>query len=475
MTPISSNRPVYRHPREPLSLHRERQPSSIVSANLNRVIAIIIAAAATVLPIAGCTAADEPETEKAPFAVAAAQQEQTVRDQAGGDGGDGDNQSALSVQLRTFDELVDALREHYVFSDHHAVPWDDLESRYRTRVLGLLRSSEFPDVVRDMMDELPRDAAVWQSRDERIDRQSTDGRNYEGIGAYVAFRAEPQPRVILLSVMPGSPAERAGLRDHDALLAVDGIPVSVDEGEEVVNRIRGPAGSVVNLTVRTPNAEPRNVAVTRGSVQLTEGANRVRYALLPETNVAYILLPRQSTSTLGAEVAQALTVMGGEVALRGVILDLRIAALGNNWPLDEMLGMFGNGTLGEMYSVAETIPLVIAGQDVAGSQTLPLALLVGRDTEGLPEIFAGALQSVGRAVLFGARTGGYIEASQLVPLPDGSRVMISSTSYRTATGLDVGLAGLEPNLSVSFDWDAVTEQVDPVRSASQAALVGAGG
>ena len=63
----------------------------------------------------------------------------------------------------------------------------------------------------------------------------------------------------------------------------------------------------------------------------------------------------------------------------------------------------------------------------------------------------------------------------LVPLPDGSRAMISSTSYRTATGLDVGLAGLEPNLSVSFDWDAVTEQVDPVRSASQAALVGAGG
>ena len=109
------------------------------------------------------------------------------------------------------------------------------------------------------------------------------------------------------------------------------------------------------------------------------------------------------------------------------------------------------------------------------AQTLPLALLVGRDTEGLPEIFAGALQSVGRAVLFGTRTGGIIEASQLVPLPDGSRVMISSTSYRTSTGHDVGLAGLEPNLSVSFDWDAVTEQVDPVRNASQAALAGAGG
>ena len=453
-------------------MEAERQPASIVSANRYRATAILLAAFA-VLTTAGCTSSDEPEQEKAPFSVAATQQEQAVRDDSSS-GGDGDNQSALSVQLRTFDELMDALREHYVFSEHHAVPWDDLESRYRTKVLSLLRSSEFPDVVREMMKELPHDAAVWQSREERIDRQSTDARNYEGIGAYVAFRSEPQPRVILLSVMPGSPAEQAGLRDHDALLAVDGIPVSVDEGEEVVNRIRGPAGSVVNLTVRTPNASPRNVPVTRGRVQLTEGANRVRYALLPESNIAYILMPRQSTSTLGAEVAQALTVMSGEVALRGVILDLRIAALGNNWPLDEMLTMFGNGTLGEMYSVGETIPLVIAGQDVAGSQTLPLALLVGRDTEGLPEIFAGALQSVGRAVLFGTRTSGFIEASQLVPLPDGSRVLISSTSYRTATGLDVGLAGLEPNLSVSFDWDAVTEQVDPVRNASQTALAGGG-
>ena len=470
---MSSNRPVYRYPREPLSLLAERQPASIVSANRSRAIAILVLAAAAVLPIAGCTAADEPEPEKAPFSVAATQQqEQTVRDGIGSADGD---QSALTIQLRTFDELVDALREHYVFSEHHAVPWDDLESRYRTKVLSLLRSSEFPDVVREMMAELPPHAAVWQSRDERIDRQSTDSRNYEGIGAYVAFRGEPLPRVILLSVMPGSPAERAGLRDHDALLAVDGIPVSVEEGDEVVNRIRGPAGSVVNLTVRTPNAAPRIVPVTRGRVQLTEGANRVRYALLTETDVAYILLPRQSTTTLGAEIAQALTVMSGEVALRGVILDLRVAALGNSWPLDEMLTMFGNGTLGEMYSVGETIPLVIAGQDVAGSQSLPLALLVGRDTEGLPEIFAGALQSVGRAVVFGTRTSGAIEASQLVPLSDGSRVLISSTSYRTATGLDVGLAGLEPNLSVSFDWDAVTEQVDPVRNASQMSLAGAGG
>lgn len=466
--------PVYRRRAVPVSLPQASAPPAgagarTMSARTTRTTLSLLAALPLIVLLAGCGARDEPAAEKAPFTVA--EQAQTVRSQESSD----PTQSLLSVQLRTFDELIGALREHYVYSEHHAVPWDDLESRYRTRVLGLLRGNEFPDVVREMIAELPPDAATWQSRDERIDLQSSDARTYEGIGAYIAFRAEPAPRVILLSVLPGSPAAQAGLRDHDSLLAVDGIPVRREEGEEVVTRIRGPAGSVVTLSVRSPNKPPRDVAVTRGRVQLTDGANRVRYALLPESDLGYLLLPRQTTPALAGEVAQALRLLTQQTALRGVILDLRIAALGGGWPLDEMLTLFGDGSLGEMYSTQETMPVVVAGQDVAGSQSLPLALLIGPDTEGLPEIFAAALQSSGRAVLFGARTSGDIERNHLVQLPDGSRVLIASTSYRTAGGLDVGLGGLEPNLPVRVDWDAVTEQADPVRDASQSALLRVGG
>ena len=465
---MSLGLPVYRRPAEPLSLQGATGPP-IVSAKRRPTANTVLAVLLALLPIIGCGPRDQPPAQKAPFAVA--EQQQVTRSQESSD----ETQSLLSVQLRTFDELIGALREHYVYSEHHAVPWDDLESRYRTKVLSLLRSTEFPEVVRAMIAELPADAAVWQSRDERIDLQSTDALSYEGIGAYIAFRADPLPRVILLSVLPGSPAAQAGLRDHDSLLAVDGIPVRREEGEAVVTRIRGPAGSVVSLSVRSPNEQPRDVAVTRGRVQLTEGANRLRYALLPESDVGYLLLPRQTTSSLVTEVAQSLTLMTQQTALRGVILDLRIAALGGGWPLEEMLTLFADGALGEMYTTQEVLPVEIAGQDVAGSQSLPLALLIGRDTEGLPEIFAAALQSSGRAVLFGSRTSGDIENNHLVSLPDGSRVLISSTSYRTSTGFDVGLSGLEPNLAVRFDWDAVTEQVDPVRDASQVALLRMGG
>ena len=322
---------------------------------------------------------------------------------------------------------------------------------------------------------MPPDAAIWQSRDERIGLQSTDSRHYEGIGAYVAFRAIPTPRVILLSVMSGSPAERAGLRDHDSLLAVDGIPIRREEGEQVVTRIRGPAGSVVTLTVRSPHQPPRDVAVTRGQVQLGEAASRLRFAVLPESDLAYLLFPRQTTATLTTEVVQVLQSVAQQVALRGIILDLRIAAIGDSWPLVEMLTLFADGALGEIYTTQESFPITVTGQDVAGSQTLPLAILIGPDTEGRPEIFAAALQSIGRAVLFGTRTSGDLETLQLVPLPDGSRLFITGTAYRTPALLDVGLNGLEPNLRVGTDWDAVTEAVDPVRDASQAALLRSSG
>ena len=426
---------------------------------------LVAASLAALLLIPGCTRRDEPAGEKAPFAVA--EQQQTTRSEVTEDG----TQSRRDVQLRTFNRLITALREHYVYGDHHAVPWDDLESRYRTRVLGLIREGEFADVMRELINELPPDAALWQSRDERIDLQSSDARHYEGIGAYVAFRASPTPRVILLSVMAGSPAARAGLRDHDSLLAVDGIPIRREEGEQVVTRIRGPAGSVVNLTVRSPNEAPRVVAVTRGQVQLGQATSGLRVGLLPGSDVAYLLFPRQTPATLTTEVVQLLQSLAEQVAVRGLILDLRIAAVGESWPLVEMLTLFSDGALGELYSTQETFPISVTGQDVAGSQTLPLAVLIGSDTEGYPEIFAAALQSVGRAVLFGTRTSGEIETRQLVPLPDGSRLLIASTAYRTPTQLDVGLNGLEPNLRVGFDWDAVTAAVDPVRDASQAALM----
>jgi carboxyl-terminal processing protease len=379
-------------------------------------------------------------------------------------------ESALSVQLRTFDRLIQALEESYVYGSLHAIDWPEIESRYRTRVLGLRQPDGFSSLVRSLIRELPIGAARWESREQRIEIQSTDSRNYEGIGTYIAFRPSPLPRVILLSVMRGSPAEAAGLRDHDSVIAVDGTPVRMDEGANVATRIRGPAGSVVMLTVQSPNAAPRQVPVTRGSVRLNGVFHQVQPRLLPNSNVGYLLFPRQSSPQMAEEVQQSLTLLGAEAPIRGIILDLRIAGFGGGWPLGQLLTIFGDGRLGTIYTASDEQQIVLQGQDVAGSQSVPLAILVGPDTEGRAEMLAAALQSSGRASLFGQRTPGAVEDNAVVQLPDGSRIFIQASSFRTAAGLEIG-SGVAPNVRVGGDWDSVTVTQDAIRDAAVATLL----
>ena len=145
----------------------------------------------------------------------------------------------------------------------------------------------------------------------------------------------------------------------------------------------------------------------------------------------------------------------------GIVLDLRVARSAGSWPLNDMLSIFANGKLGEFYSRKATTPVEIEGVDTGGSQKLPLVLLVGPDTEGSPEIFAAALQDSGRATLIGLPTAGRIFGYNTVPLPDGSRLTLAVTSYKTSTGRDLGENGLEPDLLIKEDWDQVNRENDP--------------
>jgi len=96
-----------------------------------------------------------------------------------------------------------------------------------------------------------------------------------------------------------------------------------------------------------------------------------------------------------------------------------------------------------------------------GELSLPLVILVGPDTEGSPEIFAAALQESGRAAVVGLPTSGNIFGYETVPLPDGSRLTLAISSYKTESGRDLGENGVEPDVIIESDWDEVSEADDP--------------
>jgi carboxyl-terminal processing protease len=420
--------------------------------NAPATIGLIMSMIAALLIVGACTRESADEAQLAPMQDPADQREQIT-----------------SLQVRTFDEMWTLLRDNYVYGDLHGVAWTELRERYRPLVVNLLSREDFPATVRQMLDELPPLAARWETREERIREELEDPSAYEGIGAYVAYRENPTPRIILLSVMPGSPADRSGLRSHEAVTAVNGIPVRREEGPDAVSRIRGPADQPVVLRVNSVDRPPRDVRVIRGRVQLAEVLNPLSYGLLEPGRVGYLLFPRVSSETLVTETVRSLEALAGGGEIGGIILDLRIAS-GLRWPLVPLLSLFSDGDHGEIYTAEGSQPISVDGYDLNGSQAVPLVVLVGPDTEGLPEILAAALQARRRATVVGLKTPGNVESFVDFVLPDGSRLTIMTSAYQSPSGREVGLDGVRPDVPASLDWDDVSERTDPVRNTAVSVL-----
>jgi carboxyl-terminal processing protease len=357
------------------------------------------------------------------------------------------------------EEIRQAVAENFVYPDFGGTDWESEVSLARRRIETGITEDEFGDAVSDLVAALPDGTAGFMTRAERVEAEFQSGTLYEGIGAFVSFRAEPRPRVLLLSIIAGSPAEDAGLRAHDAIYKVDGFPVTEEEGLSIIERVRGPAGTEVLLEVASPGEDAREVMVRR--VRVT-ASDTLKGDLLPP-GIIYVLVPVAVDNTLAERVAGLLQVseMEEQPAL-GLILDLRIAGSGSSWPLTEMLALLGDGAMGQFATRAGEQPIVIPGVDLGNSQSIPLAILVGPDTSGAPEIFAGALQATGRAPLVGLPTNGSVLSFRQLTLSDGSLLTFADSSYITPSGSDLSLTGLTPNLLVQSDWDQVTPESDPV-------------
>lgn len=374
-----------------------------------------------------------------------------------------------ALQLRTFETLWSTVNDNYVYENFAGIDWASVHDERLRQLDTELSSEEFTVVMREMLSELPAGTARLETRQERIEQALVDANSYQGIGAFVAFREQPQPRIILLSVMPNSPAERAGLRAHDAIVAIDGSPIEAEMGLGAIEHIRGEAGTDVILTVRAPDTEPREVTVTRGNVARTP--NRLSWMLL-EDGVGYLLFPPATYTQLSEDLAFALQQMAAQSQLESLILDLRVVTAGNNWPAAALLPLFTDGRIGEFYNRSSSAVAEVDGVfDFANSQHLDLAILVGQDTTGAAEVFAASLQDAADALIVGSPTRGELEGATAYFLPNGSRVIVATTSFRTRDGREIGLLGVEPDIHVPDDWDQVTPNRDNVLAAALEALL----
>ena len=371
----------------------------------------------------------------------------------------GPKTSPQELQTKTFQALWKDLEDNYIYFETENVDWETLHNKYLERIKAGMTSEEFTALIKELESELPEESLLYESRAERIESDTVDASTYEGIGAFVGFDKEPEPHIVLLSVIKGSPADKAGLKAHDSIFGIDGKPILLKEGITAVDRVRGPAGSSVTLNIQSPGSSERAIQVKRGKLTSTD---KLEASNIEGTNYGYLLFPPVAYDALTKDVTQSLQTLTTNRKLEGLILDLRIANSSRGWPLEDLYTIFNSGELGEFYNRSEKQSVQVKGQDMFSSQTVPLVILVGQNTAGFPEIFAAGLQMHKRATLIGGMTPGAVETTSSFYLPDGSQAFIETTSFILPNGDKIGTTGVTPDISIQAGWDEVLPNNDPV-------------
>jgi carboxyl-terminal processing protease len=367
---------------------------------------------------------------------------------------------------RTADAVFELVQTSYIYPELlEEVDWlDYLDSE--------VTPAEYTARIEDLLGKLPADTALWQSREERLasDLAPGLGNGYASIGALVAYRDEPSPRLVILSILPDSPAQLAGLTDHDAITHINGEPIDPDMGILAAQELLGESGSEVTVTVSTPEGFFGDATLTRKFVDPNTN-RRFISGFLPNSGILYIRFPRLGYDGLDINFIQAFQEAALQRTVTAMVIDLRIASTGTGWPLEAMLSAFTDGEAGAFYTRDQEQVLTVEGVNFYNSQTIPLILLVGPDTQGLPEVFAAALQSVERGYVMGMPTPGEIETMAPYPLPDGSTLAVATLSYRDQLGNEIGLTGVIPDLLIEVDWGDVNNNNDILVQTAYQALI----
>jgi carboxyl-terminal processing protease len=240
-----------------------------------------------------------------------------------------------------------------------------------------------------------------------------------------------------------SPAAKAGIRPGDFVRLLDSRPTRDMSALEGQRLLAGPAGSKVKLTIIRggSTAEPHVVELMRETPQTADVKSRQQ-----GDGIGYVRLAsfsRRSIEQLRSQIASL--TKGGATR---VILDVRNTASGDLADGIAAARLFvpsGTLTIRESRSNGQ---VKIAAQKGDGAITVPLTVLVDTGTSGPAEVFAAALAGNKRAELIGERTAGRTGVQELVKLPDGSALWITSTRYLTPAAAQIQAKGLDPDVVV---------------------------
>ncbi len=327
--------------------------------------------------------------------------------------GRGNASNATAVVERDFDEALKLVQDQYV--DGRKLDYNNV---FKSSIIGMLRSLD------------PHSS--YYDREEFDDLKTDQRSEYFGVGASIQnYVYGEQTDTFITATFENSPATRAGLRFGDRIVEVDGVNMTGKSSLEVRDKIRGPRGSTVKLTLeRAADKKIQTVDITRDAVPQPSIPDS--YMLKP--GVGYIDMTRGFNYTTTDELIEALERLHAK-GMTSLVLDLR-----NN----------PGGFLDQAIHVAEVFLkngqriLTQKGRNGFRDNTYesrnsapdltPLVILINENTASASEIVAGAMQDHDRALIVGKTSFGKGLVQSIIPLEYGAGLTLTSAKYYTPSG-----------------------------------------
>ena len=331
--------------------------------------------------------------------------------------------------LKMFSEVLHLIEDNYVEEK-------DREDLIRGAIQGMLRNldphSSFVD-----LDQL------------RMMQEDFEGK-FGGIGIQIGIR---DGNLVVISPIEGTPAYEAGLEPGDVIMEIEGEPTQDMALTDAVNKIRGPKGEPVELTILSEGSQsPEKVKIVRDDIPV----HSVKSQELESGYLHLRITDFKATTT--EDLKEEIRKYSSEKEIKGIVLDLRNNPGGlldqavsvSDIFLDDGLIVY---TQGREEAQRKDYSATSSAEDV----TSPMVVLINAGSASGSEIVAGALQDRNRALLLGEPTFGKGSVQSILPVADGSAIKLTIANYYTPDGRSIEAEGVAPDIHIPHRVDAVDE------------------
>ncbi len=337
------------------------------------------------------------------------------------------------ASLKRFSQVLDMVEENYV----QDIGRDDL----------------IKGAIEGMLQELDPHSSFMNKEDFEMTQEDLSGK-FGGIGVQIGLKDK---RLTVIAPIEDTPAFKAGLKAGDTIFEIDGESAMDITLMEAVNRIRGPKGTPVTLTIlHKGSSTPEKVEIIRGTIPALSVKTQ-------ELDPGYLYLRlTEFKATSAHEMRKALNTYTKDHELKGLILDLRSNPGGIlSQAVDISDAFLSDGLIVYTQGRDKDSRRNFQARKQRSDITCPMVVLINSGSASASEIVAGALQDQKRALILGEKSFGKGSVQTIIPLADGSAIKLTIALYYTPNGRSIQAEGIKPDIEYPFVPPA-TETEDPL-------------